>query len=151
MIVLERAMSLDLGDGAPGCKKRKAPMPPQEDCLTPYKEARLETGGGGQGTLKKSSVWGTLEDVIQTGTGSDSETDLGISGCSTPENPPPELPTSTPLNSVTWELSYPRESINNHSEFVTAVNGDDTPPELPTSPMPTLHSYITEIQVLYIF
>lgn len=172
--LLERAVSLDLGDGCPGgqCnKKRKAPVPPQEE-LTPYKEARLD------GTLKKSSVWGTLEDVIQNGAvgsgtadveSSESETDLGISGCSTPEKS--ELFTSTPfkfdassilsdcsllnvsngisnieVSSCNWEINMPTSESG--SDFVTALNGgDETPPELPTSPMPTLSSFITEIQV----
>lgn len=152
IILLERAVSLDLGDGAPGTKKRKAPMPPQETC--PFKEARIETGTG---TLKKSSVWGTLEDVIQNGSDS-SDADLGISGCSTPEKN--ELITSTPfkfsksilndengisnieVNNYKWDLSVPETS-----DFITALNGDETPPELPKSPMPTMSTFITEIQV----
>lgn len=153
VILLERALSLDLGDGAPGNKKRKAPMPPQENC--PFKEARIETGG--TGTLKKSSVWGTLEDVIQNGSDS-SDVDLGISGCSTPEKN--ELITSTPfkypnslltdenrisnveISDYKWDMSIP-----DATDFITALNGDDTPPELPTSPMPAMSTFITEIQV----
>uniref|UniRef100_A0A146LBQ0 PDZ domain-containing protein n=4 Tax=Lygus hesperus TaxID=30085 RepID=A0A146LBQ0_LYGHE len=154
VIVLERAVSLDLGDGAPGTKKRKAPLPPQEDGLTPFKEARIETPG--TGTLKKSSIWGTLEDVIQND-GSESETDLGISGCSTPENSPDkdeEMVTSTPFKyspSILSENGISNIEITNSewekSDFITAINGDDTPPDLPTSPMPQISSFITEIQV----
>uniref|UniRef100_T1HR35 PDZ domain-containing protein n=1 Tax=Rhodnius prolixus TaxID=13249 RepID=T1HR35_RHOPR len=176
LTLLERAVSMDLAEECPGgqCnKKRKAPIPPQEE-VTPYKEARLD------GTLKKSSVWGTLEDVIQSGEevstainaeSSESETDLGISGCSTPEKFELFTPASfkfdassilndssllsvgkkgpgisnIEVSSCNWDISMPSENAN---EFVAALNGgDETPPELPTSPMPILSSYVTEIQV----
>ncbi|XP_024083055.1 uncharacterized protein LOC106667881, partial [Cimex lectularius] len=132
VVLLERAVSLDLGDGAPGCKKRKAPLPPQDDCVSPQKEARLDNGIAG--TLKKSSVWGTLEEIIQNG--SESETDLGISGCSTPEKG--ELVSSTPFK---YENSDGDILLT-----LDQLNDEDTPPELPTSPVPT-YSFITEIQV----
>lgn len=194
IVVLERAVSLDLADGTPGgSKKRKAPLPPQgeefpDDVGLPFcKEARIDNSA--KTRLKKSSDWGRLEDVVKCSDDlSDDDTDAGISGCSTPERTKDSLVCSTPLNtelfaptvvqtdnllnspisqnndvknvtglgmnsvhvsSCSWDLSLPDSSAE---QFVTAVNGnssvqddDDTPPELPTSPIPT---YVTEIQVV---
>lgn len=191
IVVLERAVSLDLADGTPGgSKKRKAPLPPQgeeypDDVGLPFcKEARIDNSA--KTRLKK---WGRLEDVVKCSDGlSDDDTDAGISGCSTPERMKDSLVCSTPLNteffaptvvqtddllnsppsqnkdvnnltglgmnsvhvsSCSWDL---RLSDSSAEPFVTAVNGnssvqddDDTPPELPTSPIPT---YVTEIQVV---
>ncbi|RZF36421.1 hypothetical protein LSTR_LSTR010841 [Laodelphax striatellus] len=182
IVMLERAVSLDLADGTPGgSKKRKAPLPPQgeefsDEGGSPFskpKGARMDNGN--KARLKKSSDWGTLEDAVKCSSLSDDDTDAGISGCSTPEKSSDLIITSTPfrptspelienkteINSVhvsscSWDLSVPDSS--NADQFVTAVNGSaladnsddnenacDTPPELPTSPVPT---YITEIQVI---
>lgn len=75
-IVLERAVSLDLADGASqGNKKRKAPLPPSEefpavfDDLNYRKEPRLENSLGLNTfqRLKKSSDFGRLEDALYDG------------------------------------------------------------------------------------
>ncbi|KAK6632082.1 hypothetical protein RUM44_007112 [Polyplax serrata] len=73
-IVLERAVSLDLADGAgQNIKKRKAPLPPSEEFPTVFddyrKEPRLDSLGLNtfQRRLKKSSDFGTLEDALQDG------------------------------------------------------------------------------------
>ncbi|XP_022188227.2 uncharacterized protein LOC111046891 [Nilaparvata lugens] len=179
IVMLERAVSLDLADGTPGgSKKRKAPLPPQgeefsDEGGSPFskpKGARMDNGI--KARLKKSSDWGTLEDAVKCSSLSDDDTDAGISGCSTPEKSSDLIITSTPfrptspdmidnksgMNSVhvsscSWDLSVPDSS--NADQFVTAVNGsaltdnsdndNDTPPDLPTSPVPT---YVTEIQVI---
>lgn len=194
VIVLERAVSLDLADGTPGgSKKRKAPLPPQEEFsddggLTFNKEAKIDSSVHTR--LKHSSDFGRLEDAVKLNENtSDEDTDPAISGLSTPEPPLHMLISSTPMkhnfpmmsplaekeaavvtsstivnksptinadkglsgihiSSCSWDLSVPDSTTD---QFITAVNGtnteddDDTPPELPTSPIPT---YVTEIQVV---
>lgn len=76
-IVLERAVSLDLADGVVQAgKKRKAPLPPSEeftaafDDLSYRAEPQVENSLGlntFQRRLKKSSDFGTLEDVLNEG------------------------------------------------------------------------------------
>nr|XP_018899554.1 PREDICTED: uncharacterized protein LOC109032074 isoform X1 [Bemisia tabaci] len=173
--VLERAMSLDMADGTPrGSKKRKAPLPPQEDFVlddAPFcKEPRLDLVGLSK--LKKSSCFGTMEEALSQSQDFDrslSDSDEGVSEkedfepsmmsnkpdliCSTPMKPDlherPKTPpapkhnvSSVNVDGCNWEMS-------SSEAFVTAMNDtDDTPPELPTSPVPTLPSYVTEIQVM---
>lgn len=197
IVVLERAVSLDLADGTPGgSKKRKAPLPPQEEFsddggLTFSKEAKIDPSVHTR--LKHSSDFGRLEDAVKLNENtSDEDTDPVVSGLSTPEPPLHMLISSTPMkhgfsvpspldekdipvvtsstvvnkspssptlsldknlsgvhvSSCSWDLSMPDSTTD---RFITAVNGtsteddDDTPPELPTSPIPT---YVTEIQVV---
>lgn len=104
IIVLERAVSLDLADGTPGgSKKRKAPLPPQgeefsDDGGLPFcKEARMDNNM--KSRLKKSSDFGRLEDVVKYTdnlSDDDDDTDQGISACSSPETSP-NMISSTPL------------------------------------------------------
>lgn len=200
VIVLERAVSLDLADGTPGgSKKRKAPLPPQEEFsddtgFMHSKEARMDNTVHSR--LKHSSDFGRLEDAVKLNENvSDEDTDQGISGLSTPDTTMPTLISSTPMkhnffmppspvnnevsttvstvvnksdgspkvsqepglgglhvSKCSWDLSVPDSTTTTTTEqFVTAINGnttedeDDTPPELPTSPIPT---YVTEIQVV---
>lgn len=201
VIVLERAVSLDLADGTPGgSKKRKAPLPPQEEFsddtgLMYSKEARMDNTVHSR--LKHSSDFGRLEDAVKLNENvSDEDTDQGVSGLSTPDTTTPTLISSTPMkhnffmpssninneisttvstlvnkadasppvspepgmgdihvSKCSWDLSVPDSTTTTTTteQFVTAINGnftedeDDTPPELPTSPIPT---YVTEIQVV---
>ncbi|XP_075211972.1 uncharacterized protein LOC142319032 [Lycorma delicatula] len=178
MVVLERAVSLDLADGTPGgSKKRKAPLPPQgeefsDEGGSPFcKGARLDNGI--KARLKKSSDWGTLEDAVHwkcTTLSDDEETDAGVSGFSTPEKSPEshDIVSSTPyhdlpspsdserisnmhVSSCSWDMNL---SNSSGEQFLTAVNGtskehnSDEDDIPPDLPTSPMPTYITEIQVV---
>lgn len=113
LTVLERAVSLDLADGSGG-RKRKAPQPPQE--LTPYKEVEPPPTG----TLKKSNVWGTLEDAFR---GSDTEGETVESGRSTPDGD--RINSGNAVNaSSTPDMSASVTNISVEASIVPCVESD---------------------------
>uniref|UniRef100_A0A1B6DBC9 PDZ domain-containing protein n=1 Tax=Clastoptera arizonana TaxID=38151 RepID=A0A1B6DBC9_9HEMI len=115
IVVLERAVSLDLADGTPGgSKKRKAPLPPQEEFSDdgghPFcKEARMENNL--KARLKKSSDFGRLEDVVKYSETDDEDSDQGISVCSSPEVSP-NIISSTPMKPDFFSDSFLKSDLN---------------------------------------
>ncbi|KAL1457672.1 hypothetical protein WDU94_007877, partial [Cyamophila willieti] len=111
--VLERAMSLELADGNSNprdSKKRKAPHPPPDEMTLDEasfaKEPRIEAGRG-LASLKKASLFGTLEEAIQQ-TDEDSDSLIsptsGQSSPDIPEIPDGDLVSSTPMKVSSVEI-----------------------------------------------
>ncbi|XP_046676308.1 uncharacterized protein LOC124364686 [Homalodisca vitripennis] len=129
IVVLERAVSLDLADGTPGGgKKRKAPLPPQEEFsddggMTYSKEARIDSAVHTR--LKHSSDFGRLEDAVQLNEHiSDEDSDQGVSGLSTPEPSLQMMISSTPMK---HDFFMP-------PSFESQVNTSKSSPSPPVSP-----------------
>uniref|UniRef100_A0A1B6M3H7 PDZ domain-containing protein n=1 Tax=Graphocephala atropunctata TaxID=36148 RepID=A0A1B6M3H7_9HEMI len=130
IVVLERAVSLDLADGTPGGgKKRKAPLPPQEEFsddggMTYSKEARIDSAVHTR--LKHSSDFGRLEDAVKLNEHvSDEDSDQGVSGLSTPEPSLPMMISSTPMKHDFFIVP---------PSFDSQVNASKSSPSPPLSP-----------------
>lgn len=144
-VPLERAVSLELTEHTPrGSKKRKAPMPPEEssDELF-YKENKTEITSNSM--LKKSSMFGTLEEAVkQTDESDDSDHENLLT--STPMKlVDDQFPPADSCSNISWELNF---NLQNHSKDDVFLNSDsEKAPDLPTSPIPNLPTYVTEINV----
>lgn len=133
--VLERAMSLELADGTSNprdSKKRKAPIPPPDEMVLDegpfYKEPRIEAGLG-LSSLKKASLFGTLEEAIQQ---TDDDSDSMISpqsGQSSPELPDisdKDFVSSTPLKITNVEVKTENEpKVETNVQIKTSINVND--------------------------
>jgi len=133
---LERAVSLDLVDGIPQGKKRKAPPVPScvddnvlsidvDGEVISRKEARLEgtLSTFETGRLKKSSDWGTLEEALKDSPSPDSTTKDCQDSSTSSENDQVVVLSSPPMSDVistndseealshTWNRSEPYDSI----------------------------------------
>lgn len=124
IVVLERAVSLDLADGTPGGgKKRKAPLPPQEEFMDDSgllysKEARIDTSVHTR--LKHSSDFGRLEDAVKLNDHlSDDDSDPGVSGLSTPETSMQMLTSSTPMNNNFFLPTLKTSTFTNLNDIVS--------------------------------
>ncbi len=148
-VSLERAVSLELAEHTPrGSKKRKAPMPPEEVAIEESllgKDTKLDVGP----KLKKSSLFGTLEEAVKP---IDSESILSDSeSMPTSSTPMKALEEDNRLFSMgaysnaTWELNFDLQ--DDGRDGVLVDGGDEKVPDLPNSPMPNLPTYVTEIKV----
>uniref|UniRef100_A0A8D9BCL2 Periaxin n=1 Tax=Cacopsylla melanoneura TaxID=428564 RepID=A0A8D9BCL2_9HEMI len=130
--VLERAMSLELADGNSNprdSKKRKAPHPPPDEMTLDEgsfaKEPRIEAGLG-LASLKKASLFGTMEEAIQQ-TDEDSDSLISpTSGQSSPDIPEisdGDLVSSTPMKVSNVEIKtvLPKEEITNTVQTRTFI------------------------------
>lgn len=150
LVPLERAVSLELTEHTPrGSKKRKAPMPPEENVSSEELFSKDSKSDMGLSKLKKSSLFGTLEEAVRT---KDDDNSSIISD--TNDN---LLTSSTPMkidddnkflsmdscSNISWELNFDLQDDSKDNVFLD----DEKVPDLPTSPMPNFPTYVTEIKV----
>lgn len=147
---LERAVSLELTEHTPrGSKKRKAPMPPEDsntdESLLFGKELKLENGHSSK--LKKSSLFGTLEEAVKQNDDILPSNNENLLTTSTPMKMPDEDNKFLSMDScsnISWELNFDLQDDAKDNLF---MDSDEKVPDLPTTPMPHLPTFVTEIKV----
>ncbi|XP_065199725.1 nucleolar protein dao-5-like [Planococcus citri] len=154
-VPLERAVSLELTEHTPrGSKKRKAPLPPEEDLSSEDVFLKDSKSDIGMTKLKKSSLFGTLEEAVKTKNGEDncsisSDTNDNLLTSSTPMKLPDDdnkfLSIDSHCSNISWELNFDLQDESIKDSVFADI--DEKVPDLPTSPMPNLPTYVTEIKV----
>lgn len=144
LVPLERAVSLELTEHTPrGSKKRKAPMPPEESSDEAlFKEPKLEPVTSSK--LKKSNMFGTLEEAVKQTESDSDDSDHEDLLTSTPMKlVDDQFPPVDACSNISWELNFDLQDESKDDVFLA----DEKVPDLPTSPMPNLPTYVTEIKV----
>lgn len=151
-VPLERAVSLELTEHTPrGSKKRKAPMPPEENLSSEELFSKDSKSDLGLSKLKKSSLFGTLEEAVKGKDGDSisitSDTDDNLLTSSTPMkvlDDDNKFLSIDSCSNISWELNFELQDDSKDNVFLDI---DEKVPDLPTSPMPNLPTYVTEIKV----